>query len=544
MICPKLFVYCAAAILAAPFTQAADNVALIIANENYSDMRDVVGASAGLGAEPALRQAGFEVITLADIDRDGLLHAAGDLEAALTGADRVLVFLNGQFASTQRDSWLLTTDADRQGALSVGMYGLSVNGLMDLMAEKDGAAVMMIGAEQGEEAPGPGLFYGYVAGAIPQGVTVYSGPTNDLLDLLRNDLLVPGTTTRQVVATAAGSVSAQGFLSSTVAFLPVTPAGTDNSAPGSEFQDWARARSAGTVTAVKTFLRRYPGGTYADQANTLLNELQKTPLVLAEDAETALDLSREARRDIQRDLALLGYDPRGIDGIFGHATRAAVKNWQAERRFPATGFVTGNQVSALNAAASVRGRELAEESRRRREELARQDAAYWRTTGRNGNEDGLRAYLLRYPDGKNATEARKQLKAIEDIRLASAARAEREVWDRAISAGTIRAYLTYLEQYPRGRFASNARRKVADLEKADADAAAKAALIAEEKRIVSDQPLRLRVERRLKALGYNPGHVDGQFDSETRKALRQFQRASGFNPSGYVTRRTFVRLTS
>ncbi len=49
----------------------------------------------------------------------------------------------------------------------------------------------------------------------------------------------------------------------------------------------------------------------------------------AEQDEAALRLTRDQRRQVQRDLSLMGYDTRGIDGVFGRGTRAAIAGWQS-----------------------------------------------------------------------------------------------------------------------------------------------------------------------------------------------------------------------
>ena len=50
------------------------------------------------------------------------------------------------------------------------------------------------------------------------------------------------------------------------------------------------------------------------------------------------------------------------------------------------------------------------------------------------------------------------------------------------------------------------------------------------------------IERQLRALGLEPGAVDGRFDRDTRRALRRFQRANELPVTGFVTRSTIVRL--
>jgi len=62
-------------------------------------------------------------------------------------------------------------------------------------------------------------------------------------------------------------------------------------------------------------------------------------IAASEDTEKALGLRRAARIGVQRRLALAGFNPNGIDGVFGPKTRAAITGFQTARGFPATGYL-------------------------------------------------------------------------------------------------------------------------------------------------------------------------------------------------------------
>jgi len=55
--------------------------------------------------------------------------------------------------------------------------------------------------------------------------------------------------------------------------------------------------------------------------------------------EDALALERAERIDVQRRLALAGFDPNGFDGAFGPRTRGAIADFQIAWDFPATGYL-------------------------------------------------------------------------------------------------------------------------------------------------------------------------------------------------------------
>lgn len=65
------------------------------------------------------------------------------------------------------------------------------------------------------------------------------------------------------------------------------------------------------------------------------------------DTEQALNLSKSDRRELQRRLLLIGFDPNGVDGIFGPGSRSAISGWQTAEKYEPTGFLNEHQVIAL-----------------------------------------------------------------------------------------------------------------------------------------------------------------------------------------------------
>jgi len=63
--------------------------------------------------------------------------------------------------------------------------------------------------------------------------------------------------------------------------------------------------------------------------------------------EAELAFSKTRRKEIQRRLVLLNYNTRGVDGVFGAGTRAAIENWQADNDFLVTGFLNKLQADRL-----------------------------------------------------------------------------------------------------------------------------------------------------------------------------------------------------
>jgi murein L,D-transpeptidase YcbB/YkuD len=155
---------------------------------------------------------------------------------------------------------------------------------------------------------------------------------------------------------------------------------------------------------------------------------------------------------------------------------------------------------------------------------------------------GLRAYIERYPQGLEATTAKRWLREIEKARAEQAAAQDRAAWDEAVAGDSVASYKAYLSRYPDGAFAPKAKGRIRALERDDKSERDVAQARAEEQGRVLNAIGRQLAEARLANLGINPGTVDGRFDDRTRKALAEFQRTRGLRVSGYLDEQTVVRL--
>ena len=72
-------------------------------------------------------------------------------------------------------------------------------------------------------------------------------------------------------------------------------------------------------------------------------------------AEDALDLARAERRRIQAGLMASGLKSGPADGVFGAGTRSAIREWQAGRGLPATGYLNAAEAEELLALGRGRG---------------------------------------------------------------------------------------------------------------------------------------------------------------------------------------------
>ena len=525
----------------------ADDAALLIGNERYTVLDRLIGGSTIATSQNGLEAAGFTVFPSANASGSIANAVAQDFATEASTADRLIVGLSGRFLTDGDRTWLLPVDAS-EPSLFLTTDALSLESIFKVMASAQGQSILILGLDTSEDQTfGPHLREGLGNLNIPQGVTVVQASPNASSGLLK-ELAQPGADVMQIVA-GNRRFSADGFTpnqlvlvteATSVAVVEQPDTGTDQIDLTAEKALWDGARALDTQAAYRNYIDRYPSGSFVSEAERLITEIATEPNRPARLAEESLNLSRDARRDIQRDLTLLDFNPRGIDGIFGPGTRNAVKNWQQQNGYSQTSYVTTEQINRLDAQAARRSAELEAEAERARQQQQRLDRAYWEETGARGDEPGLRAYVERYPDGIFATQASAALAEFDIAKQEAAAAEDNAAWERAVAANSVSSYETYLQAFPQGAFVPEAQASISTLtEPADANDAADVA--AESALGLNAITLRL-VEARLRQLGLEPGQVDGTLDAESRRALRNFQRDRSLTISGFLNEETIVRL--
>ena len=205
------------------------------------------------------------------------------------------------------------------------------------------------------------------------------------------------------------------------------------------------------------------------------------PALTPREVEAGLGLLRSDRRILQHALNALDFDVGGADGKFGPRTRRGVRGWQESKGYPATGYLTGAQVAALEpfgregqARAEERERErltAAREEDDRKRKAADEDAfSLARTLGTAESYD---EYLAAFPTGTHATEARHQRDALRQAEAKRRLAADDAAFTRAKAANTVAGYREYLAAFPEGRHVAEAqglrdRRKVEEQQAAQA----------------------------------------------------------------------------
>ena len=479
---------------------------------------------------------------------DSIATVLARFMASTTAGSPVIVALSGRFVTDGGRTWYLSAEATAPTILTLGPTAISVESLLQVLGRAPGRAILLLGVDPaGDAVFDPWLREGIGRLTAPQGVTILRGTPADLAAFMANDLATARADLAKLVADN-GTLTLQGFLPRGMVFMPAAATEAPVIAPPvvldttAETALWEGAVALDTVPAYRGYLRRYPTGQFAGLAETAITAILSEPNRAHRLAEDALALTREQRRNIQRNLSLLDFNPRGIDGIFGPGTRSAITNWQQTGGFVQTSYLTAEQINRIEAQAARRAAQIEAEAERQRAEQDRLDRAYWDETGASGDEAGFRAYLDRFPDGLFAEDAADQLTLIEDIKRREAAAEERAAWDRIRTTDTVRGYQNYLRVFPDGAFRDEAQARIAALSQAETDAGANQDAAALEQALGLNLLAARLVEVRLDALGLNPGEVDGQFDAATRRALRRYQRERDLPVSGYLNEPTVVRL--
>ena len=511
---------------------SAADLALIISNgdyDNLSEQRKISRKHDDL--VEAFKEQGFEVIEGADLTRLEMLALAKRADSISEAVENFVILLSGNIVNDGQQTWVLPVDTAGDTLLEAAFGAPTLDTFLSMAGAKPGHASVFIGISDVDPNRNSGLKSGLADANIPQGVLLVSGQADDIEELLTDDLLGSNRPMSVLLANpsridVAGYVSPDNGLNS-----PSATAETPT--PGNwvdfvaEQTLWAVADKSNNRDDLEEYLRRFPNGIFAQAARARL--ATTAPAIVAptpEEGEAALGLSRTERRNIQEDLTLLGFDTRGVDGILGRGSRAAIAAWQDSQRLDATGYLTDPQITQL--------REQADAERTIQEAA---DRRYWNAVGSSGRMADLQAYLDRYPAGIYADEARELLAVYE---AEEATQRDNDAWSAAVAGSTANSYRAYLAEFPQGIYATVAKQRIETLDPDDSTDvnAAKAA----EARLNLNVATRLLIENRLKSAGFNPGRLDGVFDSSTRKAITKYQKDRGLNQTGYIDAATVRAL--
>lgn len=526
----------------------AEDAALLLSVERYRTLDRFVGGTSITSAASELSDAGYTVDVSSNQSMAEMTKLLQQFQSRSTDADRLVVGMSGKFVTDGTRSWLLSASAPTPNLFGINQEAVSIESVMQVLATVPGQAILLLAHDKSDNSRyDTYLRAGFGTLDIPQGVTVIIGDPRNVTRLIEEVIVTPDAEVVEAVASNRNIVLF-GYRPRSLV-MQTAPAAADDRPQAPYIVDrvaenlrWREAVSEDSLEAYRAYLQAYPRGTYVREANQAIAAILAEPNRAARLQEEQLNLTRDQRRGIQRDLSILNYNTRGIDGIFGQGTRSAISNWQQENGFAQTGYVNDEQVTRIDAQAARRSAQLEVEAARERDAQVRRDRAYWEETGANGREPGLRSYLERYPDGIYAEAATLALAQIEQSKLGQAQRADREAWALAGRADTVQSYETYLKAQPRGAFRDEATARLNARRIQQSGAAVSERAQASEAALNLNSITRRLIESRLSGLGFEPGSADGQFDAKTRRAIRQFQRSRNLEPTGYVDQTALVQL--
>ncbi|WP_226780217.1 peptidoglycan-binding domain-containing protein [Oceaniglobus trochenteri] len=483
----------------------AEDIALVIGNRDYRGAAPVTGADEVVNAAKALRDNAVTVVQGEDATLADLRGLLGQFEQMAPSADGLLVVLAGQFVQGGNDTFFLPVDDDRPGLTGLAAQSLSISSVLQILSTAPGEAVLVLAEDGRRGERGPFLQDGIGPLDVPQGVTLVQGAPLPVANLVRRVLAVPGA---PLDAVEGGSLRLSGFLPEGHSFLSDGDRESDDGALRDALDDadrqrrradraeraaaearstareaevslaradealWRMAQTEDSASGYARYVDVFPDGAHATEAARLIRGIRDEPYRDARLAEEALSLSRGQRQAVQRDLTALGYNTRGIDGIFGPGTRSAIRAWQAQAGQVQSGYLDGAQLRRLDREVKRKQEQAAAEERARQEEARRRDDAFWRELGSGRTEEALRRYLERYARGQWSDQARAQLAEIEQARRVEEERqADDAFWQRLGAGQDERALRRYLERFPRGRWSREARNR---LERIEQDRAAEA----------------------------------------------------------------------
>ncbi|MEL6477820.1 MAG: peptidoglycan-binding protein [Pseudomonadota bacterium] len=531
----------AALLATTPLAVQAEGLALVIGNSDYAAAPDAVTAfNDTRRVARVLEEAGYKVLRGSDLDREAFSALLQDFAQRTGKRAPLVIYYSGHAMRAGGQTYLAPTDLDPKNLVDVTLNAVPLDLVTGLAGAAPGRAVVFLDVAQyrgftptdfaepgmAEVEDSAGILV--VSAAAPGRAKERKGKTYSAFNkLIADALLAPGAKLAEAVEAAGDRVWVSGTVEERIVL--VTPPAPETVSISAQIEQafWDAATATGRKEDYEAYLTRYPEGTHAAAARKKLGMAAAGAPDPAAKAEKALRLTRSERRQVQESLALLGHDPKGIDGIFGPVTRAALSEWQGANGHKVTGYLTDGQYSRILKQGTRAKRDLAVR-------LEREDRQYWQETGGLRTAAGYRAYLARYPDGVNADRAIAQLERLAAKSERAEEKAERQAFKDAEKLGTAAAYRGFLRTYPDGNYAAAAKRAMKVI--ANKDAFARNA--EKEKRLGLDKASRQSLEQRLAFLGFHPGPQDGAFDGNTRKAVRKYQEDRGLNATGFFDRDT------
>jgi hypothetical protein len=262
-----------------------------------------------------------------------------------------------------------------------------------------------------------------------------------------------------------------------------------SSAEAAERTLWDQVARSDDRAELLRYVAAYPAGRYIEQANARLLEIDGTE---AARVAAAAAKAQEARRAREQAEETARWESARADG-----SRASVLGYlkeYPEGRFAKDARVKLDEIARIEDAAAAEAAKRADAERRTR--VAALEDAAWKKVAGTDDVAKLKAFLSSYPDGTKAADAKREIARLESAerdklvaagrkaeeqRLARTRAEEDAAWRRADDAGTTAGLKEYLATWADGQYAEQARERLDQLARAEAERAAEIARQEEER---------------------------------------------------------------
>jgi peptidoglycan hydrolase-like protein with peptidoglycan-binding domain len=526
--------------------------ALVISNGSYEKTANVGISPHSTQIVDALKQAGYRTTWKKNASHSELTNEISKFSQSALPTDRVVYVFLGHLLHDKTQTFLTPVDLEKPSDLTIESTSVPLNSVLQSLEKHAGAGAVFLAWTKSRSSTfgktrfgfrgAQGLAGGLGPAEIPQGVLLVDGHAQRIAGAIQNHFFVPQKSTRAASNSVREYVRSQGYLShhSYLANTDKPAETTTKGLTGFEQSFWEYTKEEHTQAAYNAFLTRYPNGKYSTQARSALNALKaEANLPPEQRIENALQLTNKNKQEIQRALTVLGFDTKGVDGVFGPATRGAISAWQVSYNRRKTGYVNDVQRQQILKQGEIRRQQLLEEAKRKRFQMEQADREFWQVTGKSGAEYDLRVYLKKYPEGLFADQARQQLKIISDAKRRDLGDgAELRAWNKARNANTEQSYQAFLAQFPKGGFAPEARTQLEEIQRQKGRKAEIAKARKTEQSMGLGGGIWMIVERKLAANDFPIGIPDGVVDPDTRRGLRQFQASNNLPATGFMNPKT------
>ena len=384
-----------AVLLPAAAAFAAGRTALVVGNGTYAHIGRLPNpGNDAADMTAALRRLGFDVTTVRDADRAAMTEALRVFTRESAGADVSLVFYAGHGLEMDGVNYLVPVDARLERDTDVRFEAIELD---DVLASTTGADLRVVILDACRNNP--------LARSMQRtgaSRTVSRGSFGNLDESLLGD------ETLVAYAAAAGTTADDGVGRNS----PYTSALLSYLEQPLEIGLLFREVRARVLEATEGRQRPHE---YA----SLLGEHYLRAAVGSDPraVEAGLGLDRSARRLVQEGLGRAGFSPGPSDGVFGPATRAAIRGWQTSRGTAATGYLDAAGAAALGAPVAVVAAPPEVPAPEPRDPapsavLAQQENLFWQSIMNSANAADFEAYLRRFPDGVYADLARNRAAAV------------------------------------------------------------------------------------------------------------------------------------